>query len=71
MTVPEDFAGSSSHGLPNIPGDFGKIIAELVSAAVEFANRRERELRSVQGEVPERYLLVVAAVVEEHRELLG
>ena len=64
-------AGSSSLDLPDVPGDFGQIIAELVSAAVGDANGRAREVRFIQGEVLERHLLVVAAVVEEHLQSFG
>jgi hypothetical protein len=60
-------AGTSSRNLPDVPGNFGQITAELVPTAIEPANGRLPEFRFVQGQVRERHHFVVAAVVEEHR----
>src|SRR5918993_5540756 len=55
----------------DVMGDLCQIVVELMSASIELAGICMRNLFRIEREVCERHPLVVAAVVEEHRQASG
>src|SRR5918995_7469222 len=53
----------------DVSGYFGQVFAELMTTALELPDDRPRELVRVQRQVRERHHLVVATVIQEHRQL--
>jgi len=60
-------AGPPGHQTSNVVGDYRRIVAELVIAAVQAANRRLWDRARVQVDMCDRHGFVVTAVIEIDR----